>query len=183
MKNKIIIIIVTLTCLNLIAQSKGFTDTVKLKNGIKLEGVKATAVSDSLVVTKADGETSVYAKKEVSEVINGTSQAETTKTSQGGNWSDYQGAMNLEAAKKKCASIGMRLPTIEELKVANEMKTTEPWEIDGYYYWSSTPSNDGLTYIRNIFNGHSGMVRNARGIVRNAKGEIPDDSVNVRCIR
>lgn len=45
--------------------SKGFTDTVILKDGTMLESVKATSTSDGLVVTKEDGETTVYKKKDV----------------------------------------------------------------------------------------------------------------------
>lgn len=45
--------------------SKGFTDTVILKDGTMLESVKATSTSDGLVVTNEDGETTVYKKKDV----------------------------------------------------------------------------------------------------------------------
>ena len=66
-----ITICIALAYTGLSAQSKGFTDTVILKNGTVLSGVKATVTKDSLVVTNPEGETSVFTKKEVSEVKKG----------------------------------------------------------------------------------------------------------------
>jgi hypothetical protein len=79
-------------------------------------------------------------------------------------WSDYQGLMNWNNGKAKCASIGMRLPTIEELKAAYTAKVTEPWKADGHGYWSSTPNGDSLAYGLG-FNGY-GYLRDYDNLVR-----------------
>jgi serine/threonine protein kinase len=55
------------------------------------------------------------------------------------DWSPYMGEMNWDSASAKCRSIGMRLPTIDELKAAYNAGITKSWQKDGYYYWSSTP--------------------------------------------
>jgi hypothetical protein len=121
LKIKITIICIALAYTGLSAQSKGFNDTVILKNGTILNGVKAVVTKDSLVVTTSEGETSVFTKKEVSEVKKGGGgngekpvKTETKSSKSDGKWSEYQGYMNWEDGKKKCASLGMRLPTIEE---------------------------------------------------------------------
>lgn len=98
-----------------------------------------------------------------------------------GKWSEYQGNMNWEDAKKKCASIGMRLPTFEELKTAYAAGITEPWISDGSYYWSSTPMGDYLAHILHITNGdnlvyytyHTHPVRCLEGVYR--KKEVSED--------
>ncbi len=45
--------------------TSGFTDTVVLKNGDFIENVKATVTIDSLIVTDANGKTTVYKKSQV----------------------------------------------------------------------------------------------------------------------
>jgi len=70
-------------------------------------------------------------------------------------WSDYQGKMNWENAKKKCENIGMRLPTIEELKTAFSTKMTESWENDGNLYFSSTLDGVAHAYILHVNSGNS----------------------------
>lgn len=62
-------------------------------------------------------------------------------------WSAYQGFFGFIDAKKKCKSIGMRLPTIEELKSANRSKITKSWDKDSSYYWSSTPAGQDSIII------------------------------------
>lgn len=57
-------------------------------------------------------------------------------------WSDYQGKMNWNDAKTKCLEIGMRLPSLEELKTAYTAKVTEDWKTDGKHYWSSKTYGD-----------------------------------------
>jgi hypothetical protein len=52
-------------------------------------------------------------------------------------WSDYQGEMNWADAKKKCISIGMRLPTRAEVEKAFKLKETNSWKKDGYWFWTS----------------------------------------------
>jgi formylglycine-generating enzyme required for sulfatase activity len=94
-----------------------------------------------------------------------------TKSSKSdGKWSEYQGYMNWEDAKKKCASIGMRLPTIEELESAYKSGVTESWKTDGYNYWSSTPVGDDRAYNLSINYGDSDD--RYRGVVN-----------RVRCLR
>jgi len=163
---------------SLTAQQGGFTDSVKLKNGTILEDVKATVTKDSLVVTQPDGTTNVYTKKEVAEVKkNGkfgdaTEPAKTNsaKTSSG-KWSDYQGVMTVNDAFGKCENLGMRLPTIDELKAAYKAGVTQAWEKDGTAYWSSTPYGDDGTYYFDITNGY-----------RHGNRRL-DNKFEVRCIR
>lgn len=69
-------------------------------------------------------------------------------------WSAYQGFDDFLNAKKKCKSIGMRLPTIEELKSAYRSKITKSWDKDSSYYWSSTPAGKDKYYYFYIYNGH-----------------------------
>lgn len=73
-----------------------------------------------------------------------------------GKWSAYQGEMNWEDAKAKCARLGMRLPTISELKAAYAAKVTESWRMEGGVYWSSTPDTDGVAYYLNVSTGSAG---------------------------
>jgi hypothetical protein len=54
-------------------------------------------------------------------------------------WSDYQGRSDYDSAKAQCKSIGMRLPTLDELKIAFREGTMKSWENDFDVYWSSTP--------------------------------------------
>ncbi len=71
-----------------------------------------------------------------------------------GNWGPYLGKMKWEDAKTKCASIGKRLPTIEELKSAFSTGVTKAWnEEEGGAYWSSTPAGNDRAYWLHIFDG------------------------------
>lgn len=91
--------------------------------------------------------------------------------SKAGTWSEYQGKMKWEAAKAKCASNGMRLPSIEDFKAAYATKATEPWKNDAsFYYWSSTPSGSENAYFFDIGNGSKGDNHRNQGY-------------DVRCIR
>ncbi len=87
-----------------------------------------------------------------------------------GKWSPHQGSMNWYDARAKCASIGIRLPTIEELKKAYSSKLTESWKKDGIYYWSSVPNGADYAYGLVVANGHSDSY------TRN-------NTFHVRCIR
>ncbi|MCZ8155943.1 MAG: hypothetical protein O9264_07480 [Leptospira sp.] len=53
-------------------------------------------------------------------------------------WSANQGKMNWKAAKAKCISMGMHLPTIEELNKAALSGLTKTWGDDDF--WSSSKS-------------------------------------------
>lgn len=52
-------------------------------------------------------------------------------------WSPYQGFLNWDDAKEKCASLQMRLPRRRELRKAFKTKLLESWKSDGTYYWTS----------------------------------------------
>jgi len=88
----------------------------------------------------------------------------------GGKWGEYQGEMNWYSAKATCESIGMRLPTIEELKLAYTSKLTESWKKNGYNYWSSTIIGGDRAYGFTIIDGNS----------YDFDSNIPD---SVRCIQ
>ena len=113
-------------------------------------------------MTTSEGETSVFTKKEVSEVKKGGGgndgkpvKTETKSNKGDGKWSAYQGVMNWEDAKKKCANLRMRLPTIEELKEAYKSKVTDSWKTDGITYWSSTPVGVDRAYHFHVDSGGS----------------------------
>ncbi|HMV44684.1 MAG TPA: hypothetical protein PLS71_15005 [Leptospiraceae bacterium] len=86
-------------------------------------------------------------------------------------WSDYQGVMDWETANKKCSSINMRLPSIEELKVAMKEGSGKQWKKDGLSYWSNAPSGG--------YGGAYSITIEAAGYrISNQK----DGYLNVRCI-
>jgi len=68
-------------------------------------------------------------------------------------FSTYQGSMIWDKADKKCKSIGMRLPTIDELKEAYKSEITKSWQKNGYDYWSSTPYDAERYYKLSVYNG------------------------------
>ena len=68
-------------------------------------------------------------------------------------FSEYQGSMNWDSANAKCISIGMRLPTIDELKKAYESGIAKSWLKDGNDYWSSTPYEAVRYYVLNVYYG------------------------------
>ena len=76
-------------------------------------------------------------------------------------WSSYQGNMSWEDANEKCKSIGMRLPTLKELKAAYDSGITKSWQNDGRNYWSSTPDSGGDNYVFNILDGSSHIAISA----------------------
>ena len=51
-------------------------------------------------------------------------------------WSPYQGKKTYQEAKEHCQSLKMRLPTIEELKLAEKAGTTKGWRKNGKRYWA-----------------------------------------------
>ena len=85
-------------------------------------------------------------------------------------WSEYRGAMPWDKAKAEAESLGMSLPTIEELKSAYESGITKEWEEDGRWYWTSEEFSAERAYFFDIGNGCS-------------NGDLKDDSSHVRCIR
>ncbi len=64
-----------------------------------------------------------------------------SNTCEGAIWSGYLGEMKWEEANEKCNKIGMRLPTIYELKSAYDMGITNNWGgVYIIYFWSFTPN-------------------------------------------
>lgn len=88
-----------------------------------------------------------------------------------GKWSQHLGKMEWEKAKAKCASIGMRLPTIAELKAAYKANVTVSWKADGIVYWSSDEYSNGSAYAFFVSDGDGS----------NYFGR--DADLRVRCIR
>jgi len=75
-------------------------------------------------------------------------------------WSKYQGLMNWNEAKIKCASIQMRLPTSAELMIAYKVKVADAWKTDlekfrFAHYWSSEEYSEVEAYY---FSMHEGGV-------------------------
>lgn len=90
-----------------------------------------------------------------------------TKKADTGTWSAHQGVMNWNDAKEECESMGMRLPTGNELSAARESGVTESWE--PARYWSSTEFSDARAYFMSIHDGLSQISK--------------DEELSVRCIR
>lgn len=70
-----------------------------------------------------------------------------------GNWSEYMGAMNWEAAKAKCSSIGMNLPTRSQLLDVYNSGIEKEWLKVGTYFWSSEEFSDENAYGVSMGNG------------------------------
>jgi hypothetical protein len=87
-----------------------------------------------------------------------------------GGWSKFLGSMNYNEAVTNCAELGMRLPTLEELKTGYTTKITESWKVNGFDYWSSTPKGDNYSFSFHVEDGSSDVVKNT-------------DKNYVRCIR
>ncbi len=85
-------------------------------------------------------------------------------------FSEYQGNMSWDSANTKCRSIGMRLPTIDELKAAYNAGITKSWQKDGSSYWSSTPYDAVRYYELNVDFGST-------------RSDYRYDYSNVRCRR
>ncbi len=71
------------------------------------------------------------------------------------SWSAYIGQMKWKEANDKCISIGMRLPTLNELKAEFDNGKARSWLINGKYFWSSTPGGDGEHYSIDVLSGKS----------------------------
>lgn len=68
-------------------------------------------------------------------------------------WSPYQGSLNWSRAKEKCASLGMRLPTVTELKSAYTAGVIESWKKDDSWYWSSESHDEDTAYSLRVSDG------------------------------
>jgi|JI10StandDraft_1071094.scaffolds.fasta_scaffold27852_8 hypothetical protein len=154
----------------------GGSGAIALNDGTVYQNAKFLYKGDTVIADFECGKQILFKQKEISKVQKGKIHWKTKeecnpkKEEDTGKWSDYQGLMNWEDAKAKCASIKMRLPTIEELRKAFLYKVTEPWEKDGVYYWSSTHLGDDRAYFLNI------LIGNNYDYYRNNYG-------NVRCLR
>jgi len=51
---------------------------------------------------------------------------------------------------EKCSNLGMRLPTIDELKEAHDTGIWVSWYIHSKYYWSSIPDDADKYYVLDI---------------------------------
>ncbi len=94
-------------------------------------------------------------------------------------WSDYQGIMTWDEAKAKCISLGMRLPTKAEFKIANTAKETKKWNTDiekdnDVLYWTSEEDHsESPPYLAYYFDkGNGNFYREFKTIPK-----------VVRCIR
>ncbi len=85
-------------------------------------------------------------------------------------WSSYQGRLSWQAAKLKCSSIGMRLPSIKELKFAFTANVISEWEVDNFFYWSSDEFDKTHAFVFSIFDA-------------NVSDEIHEFYASVRCFR
>ena len=86
------------------------------------------------------------------------------------NWSEFIGNMSYDEANEKCNSLGMKLPTREDLKAAYDTEITRSWLKDGNIYWSSTPYAAGRYYRLDIREGY-------------VSDNNHYDNFNVRCYR
>jgi di/tricarboxylate transporter len=74
-------------------------------------------------------------------------------------WSEYQGKFSWKGADIKCESIGMRLPTIQELKAAYNAKLPKSWNENGDYYWTYYEHTRGFddAYSVNMISGEHSL--------------------------
>jgi hypothetical protein len=68
-------------------------------------------------------------------------------------WGEYLSYMSWNEANSKCKEIGMRLPTIGELKKAYKAGYSKSWQNDGYDYWSSTQYDAERYYSLSVLDG------------------------------
>lgn len=73
-------------------------------------------------------------------------------------WSPYQGKKTWQEANDHCQSLNMRLPTITELKIAEETGTTKGWTKNGRRYWAVNRNLDSnnSTYMV-LFSGYNSV--------------------------
>ena len=92
-------------------------------------------------------------------------------------FSEYQGNMNWYSANAKCSSIGMRLPTIRELKAAYNAGITKSWQKNDRHYWSSTPYGSESYYSLRVLDGYTDYYdRSSRDNVRCRRQSPPSVS-------
>jgi hypothetical protein len=149
--------------------SKEDTQKVKVLNEkikkLELKREKIQSELDEIIVKLQPLIIAEYEYSEVSDVTKSQIVKPSTTTgsvnTQSVTWSEFQGIMNWKDAKKKCSSIGMQLPTIEELNAAYAAKVTESWKTDGYLYWSSTNVSDDSAYVLGTLSGSNDPVNHS----------------------
>ncbi len=70
-------------------------------------------------------------------------------------WSTNLGKLNWSDAKANCAKQGMRLPTLDELKINYERNELESWKKDGNTYWTANEVSKDRAYYFTLLNGVS----------------------------
>ncbi|HRG48579.1 MAG TPA: hypothetical protein PLG41_20405 [Leptospiraceae bacterium] len=139
----------------------GGSGTIALNDGTVYQNAKFVYKGNTVIADFECGKQISFKQKEISKVQKGTINWKTKdecnpkKEEDTVKWSEYQGNTNWEDAKKQCTNIGMRLPTIDELKTAYAAKITKSWGKNGYGYWSSTSVDDYRAYLLDNFNGDS----------------------------
>ncbi len=99
-------------------------------------------------------------------------------------WSKALGIMSWQDAKKKCESLEMRLPTLDELKDAFHDKEMVNWQKDsGGNYWSSTNAinqndNSEMPEYAMIFSGDGYESRENK-----LQSNTDQSHINARCIQ
>lgn len=116
---------------NAFDKTKGFTDRITHQSGEVTEPVQTLDKGDSLVVTYKDGRAFIYKKEGY--IITKVQFLNPSSV----KWSVDLGKMSWDDAMKKCASIGMRLPSLDELIATYNFTQGKKWLRDDPY-WSST---------------------------------------------
>jgi hypothetical protein len=70
-------------------------------------------------------------------------------------FSKFIGRMPWDRANEECKSLGMRLPTLKELRIAKKLGIMKSWEAFSYDdgYWSSTPYDAEEFYKLSVYVG------------------------------
>lgn len=88
-------------------------------------------------------------------------------------WSNHQGRLKWDEAKAKCASLGMRLPTVKELRTVYNSSQKYEWKKDGNGYWGVEDESNEIPYLFGMEKGISGSIAKSVGYAK----------LNLRCIR
>ena len=88
-------------------------------------------------------------------------------------WSPYQGKKTFQEAKEHCQRLNMRLPTIEELKLAEKAETTKGWKKSGKRYWAVN---------KNVKINNSTFMALASGFNENIETHKTESQLGVFCV-
>ncbi len=182
MKKRFILITTIILSSSLYSQATT-TGTIKLINGRVYPNAKVVLHNkDKNVIAEFEcGKRNVFKESEISEIetkplTRWKTQEECNYTGEDvSKWSVHQGNMNWMAAKAKCTSIGMRLPTIDELVAAHKAGAWEKWQKGANHthsaHWTSreyserayfVDMSDGNVYDSFKVKGYDGNVRCVR---------------------